>query len=305
MGIGVSAILVVLMGQGVSAPAATPPQDQCPVRTLAIPEFPYIFGYMENMVEPGSLMEFIMSVTVDADGRPAKVEFVQPSGLRGASEIWEPHADILSTVRSWRFEPNVDLPENRAFHVTFRYRTMLWTTPKAELEPIIEGCTVEVRDYAFVGRFARMDDIPPEYRHLYHDFESLTRGNTGEAVPCERITLDRGWYAATLYRDGRAEYEGRGLAERKGNYTGTVSLWDFGRLCYAIERLGFFEMSSRYWISITHQSKMYLRVVHAGHEGEVEVNQYANVGPPELWILGRAIDGVVADIDWIESRPPN
>jgi hypothetical protein len=85
---------------------------------------------------------------------------------------------------------------------------------------------------------------------------------------------------------------------RQGTYEGEVSIWDYGRLCYAIEALGFFEMSSRYSMTRTHAPGFVLKVSTSVDAREVEVSDYANQGPPELWVLAKAVDGVAAEIDW-------
>lgn len=278
--------------------------------TYAVPEFPLVFRHVSNMIEPGSVMEFVMSVTVNPAGQTTDVEFVQPSGLRRASEVPPLYADILSTVRRWRFAPTTNSSDGRVFPVTVRYRTMLWSSSPEELEPITEGCSVEVRDYAVRGRFETLNDIPPEYRFLY-DWARGTE-ETRAALPYTAITLDRTGclgtcpsYRVTLFRDGRAQYEGRAFTARKGNYSGTIIRGTYGHLCYAIDALGFLNMNARYSAPVTDQPSLTISV--DSEDKHFEVSDYASQGPPELWVLGQAIDNVVNGIEWElnDESPPN
>ncbi len=251
------------------------------------------------MAEPGSTMEIVMALSVDPLGRPVTVEFLEGPPWKWLRDVvWE-------SARQWRFEPIDTYPPARTIQLTFRFRTFPWSTPAAELKPIVEGCTVEMRAHAISGLFAPLSDIPEAYRYLYEG--SIPSGEGARIVanlPYDSITLERTWATTTFYRDGRARFEGGEYALREGTYEGEVSLRDYGRLCYAIEALGFFEMSPNYSNMRPHASKLVLKVTTSADAREVQVSDYANQGPPELWVLAKAIDGVAAEIDWKRVKDP-
>lgn len=274
--------------------------QDCPVVESVIPLFHGLLLHSPEMGDPGSTMEFVMALSVDPLGRPAAVEFLE-------GPPWQWLRDVLwETARQWRFEPIDTYPPARTIQLTFRFRTLPWPTPAEELNPIVDGCTVEVRAQGMYGRFRGLNHIPEAYHYLYK--RSIPSGEHARIVanlPYDSITLERTPGATTtFFRDGRARFEGGTYAERQGTYEGEVSIWDYGLLCYAIEAFGFFELAPHYSIVVTHASRIVLKVTMSADAREVQVSDYANQGPPELWVLAKAIDGVAAGIDWKRVKGP-
>lgn len=289
--------LLILCG-GFSSPLAT--AQDCPVVESVIPEFPDILRLFQEMVEPGSTTEIAMALSVDPLGRPTAVAF--PEGLK-----WLFLREAFSTTAlQWRFEPSDTDPPLRTIRLTFRFRTVRWYAPPADLEPKVEGCSVEVRAQASIGRFRPLTEIPREYRFLYdrsiHDKEAEQKARA--SLPCDSISLER-IPPSTLvfYKDGRARFDGGRYAARQGSYEGEVSIWDYGRLCYALEALGFFKMGSHYISGVNSHARSFVLKVTAS-TGDKEVSDTDNQGPPELWALAQAVDGVAAQIHWKRVKGP-
>ena len=92
---------------------------------------------------------------------------------------------------------------------------------------------------------------------------------------------------------------------------GQLSRGEFARLAWTIEKLGFFQLKPDYSRSVTEGVFENTRVTRAGNA--VEVTNYADAGPLELWDIQRAIQGVAANmevqkksrIDRCPERKPN
>ena len=76
---------------------------------------------------------------------------------------------------------------------------------------------------------------------------------------------------------------------------GQLSRGEFARLAWAIEKLGFFQLKPDYSRSVTEGVFENIRVTRAGTA--VEVTNYADAGPLELWDIQRAIQGVATDME--------
>jgi hypothetical protein len=76
---------------------------------------------------------------------------------------------------------------------------------------------------------------------------------------------------------------------------GQVGWAEFARLASFIEKNGFFTLQPEYSRNITDAGFENTRVIRAGKS--VEVSNYADAGPLELWSIQRAIEGVAADIE--------
>jgi hypothetical protein len=119
-----------------------------------------------------------------------------------------------------------------------------------------------------------------------------------QALPYERIELSESshpWvsdgFRLELRRDGSIVESGT------SNRNGTVSIHDYGQLCWLIERSGFETMpncaSNGYdltWFTV--------KVWHAGSREPVTVFDYGGVGSPDLWTLRTAIRGVESRASW-------
>ena len=141
--------------------------------------------------------------------------------------------------------------------------------------------------------------VPARYAFLYRGFVATDEeaAIAGE-LPYERIELEEegSWYVAvptiTLWRNGRAD-----LGEEPARH-GEVSLFDYGRLCQLIEEIGFEALPGRYDWGGFDGSTYTVRVWPEGAAEPVEVSDYGDVGPVELWGLRAAIGGVARRVKW-------
>jgi hypothetical protein len=76
---------------------------------------------------------------------------------------------------------------------------------------------------------------------------------------------------------------------------GQLSRGEFARLAWTIERSGFFQLKPNYNRAVTEGVFEDIRVTRAGIA--VEVTNYADAGPLEIWDIQRAIQGVAADME--------
>jgi hypothetical protein len=125
------------------------------------------------------------------------------------------------------------------------------------------------------------------------------------ALPFERIELERTAcfgccpiYTVTLFRDGKARYHGEAFVKNEGDFKGSIHISAFGRLCYLLERLRFFEFEREYNAPWTCSPTVYLRVWRAGEAEPIVVKDYGSYGPIELWALEQAVDAVASRIEW-------
>jgi hypothetical protein len=124
------------------------------------------------------------------------------------------------------------------------------------------------------------------------------------ALPFESIILSRSRcmgtcpaYRVALSVDGLATYEGLAHVERIGKFVGSVPFYDFAQLALLADRAGFMGLDERYAGGWTDDATTSL-TIRARTGRQKTVDDYGTFGPPELWALQRAIDGVVASINW-------
>jgi len=107
-------------------------------------------------------------------------------------------------------------------------------------------------------------------------------------------------YRVTLNVDGTAEYQGTKHVSRIGTFVGRVQFYDFAQLALLAERAGFMNLRERYAADWTDDATTSLTI--RGRTGKDKtIEDYGSFGPPELWALQRAIDGVVESIRWNEQ----
>ena len=152
--------------------------------------------------------------------------------------------------------------------------------------------------------------VPERYKFIYDGhIRNGTEKEVRNGIPCESVTLRRTScfgncpsYSVTFNRSGEAVYEGVSHVDMKGIYNGEVGLFDFGRLCYAIERIGFLEMEKDYIAPWTDDSAAIVRVENAGSGQVSEVSDYGRQAHPEFWLLTNTIDSLSKRIDWVAKE---
>lgn len=77
---------------------------------------------------------------------------------------------------------------------------------------------------------------------------------------------------------------------------GRVAPGQFAALGWLLEKNGFYGLHAEYSRSVTHAAFETTRVTRGGKRHEVE--NYANAGPFELWVIQNAIQGVALSIEW-------
>ncbi|MEO8295367.1 MAG: DUF6438 domain-containing protein [Gemmatimonadota bacterium] len=102
---------------------------------------------------------------------------------------------------------------------------------------------------------------------------------------------------ATLYRDSRARYVGIRFVDNIGTYQGHVSLQDYARLCYMLDRLGYMTLPDSFAAPYTDQPTLTL-TAHRTPGGLKSVRDYGPIGPVELWSLRELMIAVTGKIQW-------
>lgn len=102
----------------------------------------------------------------------------------------------------------------------------------------------------------------------------------------------------TLFRNGKARYHGEGFVSNMGDFSGSVHISAFGRLCYLLERLHFSELEREDNSPWTCSATVYVRVWRAGEAQPIVVKDHGGYGPIELWGLQQAIDAITSRIKW-------
>jgi hypothetical protein len=147
--------------------------------------------------------------------------------------------------------------------------------------------------------------VPKGFSFLY-DFGIRMQPNLAAqaTLPFQSIMLGRSGcfgtcpvYRVTLNVDGTAVYEGVAHVDRIGTFVGRVPFYDFAQLALLAERAGFMTLQERYAGSWTDAETTRI-TIRARSGKEKTVDDYGAFGPPELWALQRAIDGVVESMRW-------
>ncbi len=151
--------------------------------------------------------------------------------------------------------------------------------------------------------------VPDNYAFLYASGRARMESwpAAQQAIPVVLITISRRGcfgtcpiYVASLRSDGAATFNGGRNAPRTGTYVGKAYFGDFARLALFVEQSGFMQLQSRYTAPGTDQETVVVSITMRDGTTK-EVSNYGRFGPPNLWILERAIDAVIGDIEWKRS----
>lgn len=109
-------------------------------------------------------------------------------------------------------------------------------------------------------------------------------------------------YTFIAKSNGTFRYSGDKHVERKGEFTGTVPVWQFHRLAQLIRDTGYMEFEDSYDAGGYDNSTTYTMVVMNGKHKTVR--NYAEGGPTKLWAIEQLIDNLMAHAQW-EIPPKN
>jgi hypothetical protein len=127
-----------------------------------------------------------------------------------------------------------------------------------------------------------------------------------QSLPFNEIQLERTEcygtcpsYVITLRSDGTATYVGRNHVAQIGKYSGNISGFDFGKLCWAIEKLNLLNLEPKSYASgtVDHPTTT-LRIKKPNDETPTEIVEDGLPGPIELWVVQNSIDQVASRIIW-------
>jgi hypothetical protein len=152
--------------------------------------------------------------------------------------------------------------------------------------------------------------IPEVYQFLAHPGVGIESVDSLWArLPYDSISLRRDpcfgtcpMYDATLYRGGAARYHGIRFVDQVGGFKGEITLQDYGRLNYLLDRLEFMALPDSFAAAATDLPGMTL-TAHRRPEGFKSVHDYGYVGPVELWTLGQVFDGILNRVQWEKTGP--
>lgn len=125
--------------------------------------------------------------------------------------------------------------------------------------------------------------------HPTHGVKEIGLERSGCLGPCPAYTV-------VLHSDGSVHYTGTKHVERVGKHTGKLSKWTYNQLAEYVIDMRYAELQSAYTAPVTDQPTCYTTAVINGHR--TLVKNYADVGPAKLWALQKAIDGVLAEVQW-------
>src|SRR4051812_16934780 len=108
-------------------------------------------------------------------------------------------------------------------------------------------------------------------------------------------------YTLIIKNDGTFRYNGDNV-DRKGEFTGTIPVWDFHRLAQFIKDACYMELEDYYSRGITDNPTTYTMVVMNGKRKTV--SNYANAGPTKLWAIEQLIDDLMKKANWNPSQKP-
>ena len=149
--------------------------------------------------------------------------------------------------------------------------------------------------------------VPDEFKGLYEGGIPVDRvPQVWAGFPYDKIELERTAcfgtcpvYRVSLFRGGRAQFHGARNTERIGEFEGQVSIFDYGKLCYLMQRMGFDQLPGRYTAGWTDAPTFIVTAV-PGNTTRI-VSDYSGIGPIELWAVQQAIDAVAQRVRWTQK----
>jgi hypothetical protein len=108
-------------------------------------------------------------------------------------------------------------------------------------------------------------------------------------------------YSVKFNSDSTAEYNGTKYVKNIGNYYGKIDLWDFGRLCYLIDKIHFNKLDSLYEDLTTDTPSVIVEVIYKNGDKK-DVQDIDDQAPIEFWALTKTIDAISSEIDWGKNK---
>jgi hypothetical protein len=143
------------------------------------------------------------------------------------------------------------------------------------------------------------ESFQEQYGYIFQETKTEEeRKEVLDDLPYERISLEHepSWWASgssiTYFKDRRAELE------EEGTRKGRIHLFDYGRLCFLIDRLGFRSFKPKYEWDGFDGGRIVVKVWPTGSEEPIVVEEYGCAGPYELWMIQQAIQGLVRNVLW-------
>lgn len=148
--------------------------------------------------------------------------------------------------------------------------------------------------------------VPEHYHFLYSGSIGYDEiDNAWNALPFTKIELERTEclgscpsYVVSLSAGGTASYHGRKHTSRIGTFDGEVEIWDYGNICWMIERFKLLDQPRKYHANWTDSPTAIIRITLRDSNDTIEISDYGGQGPIELWSLFNAADSVANRIEW-------
>ncbi len=174
---------------------------------------------------------------------------------------------------------------------------------------LVAGCDPEPprpqRTALFPRDYDPIAGVPDRYHFLYAGAISEEIVNVWEALPYTKIELERTTcfgtcpaYIVSLTADGTAKYHGKQFAARLGEFDGEVDIWDYGHVCWMIEKFKILNGHHIYSANWSDSPTTSIRVTLRESGDTIVISDYGGQGPIELWSLFNAVDAVSSRIQW-------
>lgn len=181
------------------------------------------------------------------------------------------------------------------------------------LIPLIAGCNPEPPQRertALVPRdYDPTEGIPEHYHFLYAGglgYDEID--DVWDSLPITRIELERTEcfgtcpsYVTSFSAGGPASYNGRKYSPRVGSFDGEIEIWDYGNLCWMIDRFKLLDGPREYSANWTDSATAIIRITMRDSNDTIEISDYGGQGPIELWSLFNAADAAANRIEWKPS----
>ena len=151
--------------------------------------------------------------------------------------------------------------------------------------------------------------VPERYHFLYSGgigYDDIDK--VWKSLPFTKIELERTEcfgtcpsYVVSFSADGTARYNGRQYADRTGAFYGEVEIWDYGQICWMIDKFKILDSNREYRSNWTDSATTIIRATLRETNETIEISDYGGQGPVELWALFNAMDAVSNRVEWMPT----